>query len=345
LGAARYAADRRPRDDRYTLDFGASVALSADGTTALVGAPGVRSEWGAAWVFTRSAAGWTRRGIKLAPVDEAGVGDGRGARFGLRVAFSAAGDTALIGGDWDHGGRGAAWVFTRTGAAWKQMGRKLTFPPRPGEDAFGRSVALSADGTKVLVGLRSMVDFNARSARGGVVLARAGAAWKRQGAPLTAPRDRTGSSGDHGASVALSADGRTALVGAPSWGGNVGAVWAFTRTRGTWSRTARPGSHDRVGDGNFGSSVALSADGATAVVGAPSDDQNAGAAYVFTRSGTTWRQRGVKLTGRDEVVEDDGMFGARLALSSDGATALVGGTGAGLHDAPGAVWTFERAGK
>ena len=142
--------------------------------------------------------------------------------------------------------------------------------------------------------------------------------------------------------MALSADGRTALIGAPNWGTG-GAVWVFTRTRGTWSRTARLGPRDRAGSGNFGASVALSADGTTAVVGAPLDDRNAGAAYVFTRSDATWRQRGVKLTGRDEVVEDDGMFGARLALSSDGATALVGGIGAGLQDAPGAVWTFRRA--
>jgi hypothetical protein len=157
---------------RYTLGFGGSVALSADGATALVGASGVRSEWGAARVFTRSTAGWTRRGVKLTPVDEAGVGDGRGGRFAISVALSADGDTALIG------------------APWKQMGRKLTVPLSPGEEAIGRSVALSADGTTALIGLRSMVDFKASSADAGIVLVRAGGAWRRQGAPLTAPRDR-----------------------------------------------------------------------------------------------------------------------------------------------------------
>jgi hypothetical protein len=78
--------------NRYTLGFGGSVALSADGTTALVGAAGVRSERGTAWVLT---GGWTLRGIRLMPVDETGVGDGRGSRFGLSVALSADGDTAL----------------------------------------------------------------------------------------------------------------------------------------------------------------------------------------------------------------------------------------------------------
>jgi hypothetical protein len=47
----------------------------------------------------------------------------------------------------------------------------------------------------------------------------------------------------------------------------------------------------------LGLSVALSADGNTALIGAPGDNGWVGAAWVFTRSGSTWAQQGPKLTG------------------------------------------------
>jgi FG-GAP repeat len=89
-----------------------------------------------------------------------------------------------------------------------------------------------------------------------------------------------------------------------------------------------------VGPAWFGLSVALSANGTTALVGGPQDDpgQNgpAGAAWVFTRSGSGWAQQGPKLTptgvadqGALGTVED--WFGYSVALSGDGNTALIGG--------------------
>jgi hypothetical protein len=106
-----------PSDESGKGFFGDSVALSADGNTALVGA--WRDDrgsacnncgYGAVWVFTRSGSTWTQRGAKLTPSDESGRGD-----FGLSVALSANGNTALIGAPEDNNGRGAAWVFTRSG--------------------------------------------------------------------------------------------------------------------------------------------------------------------------------------------------------------------------------------
>ena len=55
--------------------------------------------------------------------------------FGTSVALSADGNTALIGGwnddsvlagNLDYSGKGAAWVFTRSGSTWTQQGEKLT---------------------------------------------------------------------------------------------------------------------------------------------------------------------------------------------------------------------------
>jgi hypothetical protein len=85
--------------------FGWSVALSADGSTALIGGY-VDHVLGAAWVFKRSGATWTQQGAKLT-----GAGESSGGFFGLGVALSADGSTALVGGPGDASDEGAAWAF------------------------------------------------------------------------------------------------------------------------------------------------------------------------------------------------------------------------------------------
>ena len=142
--------------------------------------------------------------------------------------------------------------------------------------------------------------------------------------------------GHFGRSVALSADGSTALVGGPREEGTSGSVWVFTRSGATWTEQARLVGVKAEGAGAFfGRGVGLSADGNTAVIGDPGSEENVGAAWVFTRSGSTWTQR-AKLVGTGET--GAGQFGARVALSGDGGTALIGGfsDGAGV----GAAWVF-----
>jgi hypothetical protein len=180
------------------------------------------------------------------------------------------------------------------------------------------------------------------------VFTRSGSTWSQQGEKLTA-NDET-EEGMFGTNVALSADGDTALIG--GWNddseafGNrdysgKGAAWVFTRSNGVWTQQGpKLTPDDEGGNGKFGTIVALSADGNTALIGAWNDDTSKGAAWVFTRSGGTWSQQGPKLTGGGEVGE--GRFGVAVALSADGNRALVGG----LYDngARGAAWVFNRSG-
>src|SRR4029079_2730927 len=93
--------------------FGVTVALSADANTALVGGPFDNNDVGAAWVFTRSGGIWGQQ-AKLTP----GGASGAAPWFGFNLALSTDGGTALIGGPGDTSGRGAAWVFVRSGANW-----------------------------------------------------------------------------------------------------------------------------------------------------------------------------------------------------------------------------------
>jgi hypothetical protein len=84
---------------------GISVALSADGNTAIVGGVGDNESTGATWVYIRSGGVWTQQGSKL-------VGTGGAGNQGQSVALSGDGETALVGGPLDNGDIGAAWVFS-----------------------------------------------------------------------------------------------------------------------------------------------------------------------------------------------------------------------------------------
>ena len=320
---------------------GVSVALSSDGDTALVGGDEDNGGVGAVWVFTRSGATWTQQGSKL--VGTGAVGD---ANQGSSVALSSDGNTALIGGPNDDGtgpaayrdNVGAVWVFTRSGTTWTQQGSKLVGTGAAGDypgAREGSSVALSSDGNTALVG-----GSGDNGGAGAVwVFTRSGTTWTQQGPKLVG----SGGGGDFGTSVALSDDGDTALVGGPI-GSAAGAAWVFTRSGTTWTQQGPMlvGS-GAVGHAYQGTSVALSSDGNTALVGGQGDNLFVGAAWVFTRSGTTWTQQGSKLvgTGAGGTVDQ----GYSVALSGDGSTALVGGDG-GISDTSvvGAAWVFTRSG-
>ena len=82
--------------------FGVSVALSADGNTALIGGPATTATWGRRGCSRARAAIWTQQGAKLTGSGEIGTA----AEFGTSVALSADGNTALIGGPVDNGSVG-----------------------------------------------------------------------------------------------------------------------------------------------------------------------------------------------------------------------------------------------
>ena len=86
---------------------GSSVSISADGNIVVVGGYYDNSHQGAAWVFTRNGSLWTQQGNKFVGTGVAGAY----AVQGVSVAISADANTAIVGGDYDNSGVGAAWVF------------------------------------------------------------------------------------------------------------------------------------------------------------------------------------------------------------------------------------------
>jgi hypothetical protein len=324
--------------------FGFSIALSADGATALVGAPADNGFAGAAWVFTRVGSTWTQQGPKLtvneatdAEEGERCAADVNECGFGRSVALSGDGDTALIGAPRANEAQGAAWVFVRSGSTWSQFGAKLTGSDEAaGRGSFGRSVALSGDGSTALVGAPR--DSGGRGAAW--AFTRSASGFLRQGSRLTGA-DELGA-GFFGRSVALSSDGSAGLIGGPGDDHYAGAAWALARVGGELATQGSKltGGSEEVGKGRFGNSVALSADATTGLVGARSDAEGLGAAWALVRNGSSWSQQGPKLTPTGELGE--GQFGYATSLSADGSTALIG---APHDDGPvGAAWTFTRSG-
>jgi hypothetical protein len=277
------------------------------------------------------------------------------------VALSADGSTAVMGGynDGPSPGAtvwgGAAWIFTRSSnRLWSQQGAKLFPSDALGTNVgFGCSVAISADGNTVLIG-GWHDDTQAGAAW---VFTRTNGAWTQQGpklvgsgvlgtplGPFGIPGGRVGAS--QGLSVALSADGNTALIGGPTDNDAAGAAWVFTRSQGAWTQQGKlvgPGaSNSGIGPpfvslygAEQGSAVALSADGNTALLGGMYDRQGVGAAWIFTRAGGTWSS-GVKLV---DPSASSAFQGTSVAISADGKEVLVGGTGD--SGGKGAVWVYR----
>ena len=184
------------------------------------------------------------------------------------------------------------------------------------ENQFGYSVAVDGDTAVIGVygdGVPDSLDTLVANAGSAYVFTRnTGTGVWSEAAMLTAS---VPTENDHfGISVAI--DGDTVVVGAHQLEyplSNIvvsrsGAAYVFTRPSGGWAdmtQTAEltPGTAGAAGD-RFGVSVAVRGD--TVVVGAHQHDGNAGAAYVFTKSGTAWvsTSTAAKLTASDSAASD-----------------------------------------
>jgi hypothetical protein len=245
-----------------------------------------------------------------------GATDGAADDF-LGIAVAISGDTAVASArnDADAGPQsGSAYIYTRSGDTWTQRA-KLTASDAAAVDWFGSSVAICGD--TVVVGA-SRDDDNGAESGSAYVFTGSGATWIQQ-AKLTADDGAAGDS--FGYSVAVSGD--TAVIGAyqdDDKGGDSGSAYVFTRSGSTWTQQAElAGDLQAAGDW-FGYSVAASGD--TALVGARFADEHgtdSGAAYVFSRTGTSWTQE-ARLAPADGAASD--WFGSSVALSGD--TAVVG---------------------
>jgi hypothetical protein len=329
--------------------FGFSLALSADGNTLAVGAVGEDStatgingnqannsavSAGAVYTFRRTGTNWVQEAY-IKPQTPAMFAGGD--LFGFSLGLSADGNTLAVGvydeggssrsinGTVDsmRGGSGAVYVFTRAGATWSQQAYIKTSVSEGG-DSWGVSLALSDDGNTLAVG---SVDEDC-TARG----------VNPPGCDTDQPTDVS-----------------------------TGAVVIFVRQGTTWSQQAVLKASNTGVEDWFGVKLALSGDGNALVATASNEDSaaqgingnqeddtaiEAGAAYLFTRSGATWTQQAYLKSSSSETFDE---FGNSASISRNGRTLVIGGRGedgglGGVNqntadnsvDESGAVFVFTR---
>jgi len=295
---------------------------------------------------------------------------GDGDTFAWMLALSGDGTTLAVGAPGESSGSsdqasnavpeaGAVYVFSRaTSGSWSQQAYLKASNPHTG-DAFGNAVALSSNGSTLVVtaplengaatgvnGSQAMQTAN--DAGAAYVFTRSGSSWSQQ-AYLKASNARANAY--FGWATALSGDGNTLAVSAvgdssaaTGVGGNqadttaadAGAVYLFGRSGSTWTQRAYVKASNTGAGDSFGIGVALNNAGTVLAVGAPFEASSAtgingnqgsnatvdaGAVYVFTGSGSSWSQSAY-LKASNTGSGDN--FGAVVALDSAGTTLAVG---------------------
>ena len=290
-----------------------SFGVSVNGDRVGVGVPDVSSP-GEVHVFQRSGTAWILTGLLVAPDGE--VGD----HFGDSLAID--GDTIVVGAWGDDAQRGSAYVFEydADGDTWL-FDAKLVPQGGDGGDHFSHQ-SLAICGDTIVVGMFKD-DFAGYSAGSVRVFVRDGDSWSETELRSSdiAPSDHFGLGVDIDGDVLVAgAQGDDDLADAS------GAAYVFRRSNGAWTEEAKLVADEGQYSDAFGRRVALSGD--RIVCGARWEDAgcshghvscNAGAAYVFERSGSVW-SLSLKLIASDAQAGDE--FGDSLAL--DGATCLVG---------------------
>jgi hypothetical protein len=376
--------------------FGSTVALSTDGNTMAVAAnweassaTGVNGnqadnsipQAGAVYIFTRTNGTWRQQAYLKASNTGEGGENGDGDQFGFSLALSDDGNTVAVGAisedsnvsgingnqaDNSSISAGAVYVFSRTGTTWTQQAYIKSSTPAEytNADLFGFSVALSANGNTLAVGVYDeggssrTIDGPVDNMRGGsgaiYVFTRSGTTWSKQSYLKVSKAER----GDSwGVSLTLSDDGNTMAVGSvdedctatginPAGCDNdfetdvsTGAVAIFVRSGAAWSQQAYLKSSNTGKQDWFGIRTALSGDGNTLVVSASNEDggsqgingkqdnddaTESGAVYLFTRNGTIWSQLAYVKSSNSQEFDE---FGNSVAVSRDGRTIAVGARG------------------
>lgn len=292
--------------------FGQSVAISADGRTLAVGAPGEDSD-AVGIGGDQDSNGATERGaVYVFAMDDNKVwhqtayvkASNAGIFFGRSLSLSADGKTLAVGAPGEGSattgvngdqadtlapGSGAVYVFSRDGGAWLQEAY-IKASNTQSSDRFGLSVDLSPSGNLLAIG----------------------APFEDGGA--------TGVGGDE----------------ADNGMQDSGAVYVFERFPQGWQQQAYVKASNTGAEDEFGRDVSLSNvfenGNVTMIVGAPNeasaqiDDETdnaspeSGAAYVFVRHAGEWTQRAyIKASN----IDAGDAFGSKVVISADGKTVLV----------------------
>ena len=177
---------------------------------------------------------------------------------------------------------------------------------------FGISVDMNSDGTYAVVGASGSGDGSV------YVFTRSGSTWTQQAKLNTAS-----GGGTIGGEVSINSDGTYIAISNDSHSSGVGAVHVFTRSGSTWTEQATLTASPALPAGNnFGSRTSINSDGTYIVAGSGFEDSGKGAAYVFTRSGSTWTQQ--QRIQSSDIQNSDNFSYAGVTISGDATTIAIG---------------------
>lgn len=298
---------------------------------------GVLSSWSDSVVFTtKSRYSPTSEEAKLAASDKSA-----NASFGWNLDIDQDGTRVVIGA-YLSSPNSEAYIFKRTGTTWTQEAKLIISNVR-----LGYSVSIDSTGTRVALG--APYYSGVKNQAGGVyVFTRSGTTWTQEQI-LTASDAAT--KDNLGMSISINGDGSRIAVGVPyakiNTAKTAGGVYIFSRTGIVWTQEIKLTASDGVTNDNFGNSVKINFDSSRIAVGAylasNGSLSNAGAVYIFTRSGTTWAQE-VKLQAAGGSANDQ--FGYSVSFSLDASRVVIGAnqsSSSGISKT-GAVYTYVRSG-
>ena len=330
--------------------FGVAVALSRDGKTLVVGAPGEDSstaringdennnkqpQSGAVYVFEYRDDKWTQQAYLKAS------NSSQNSKFGYSVALSIDGSTLAIGAPEGEGKKaektGTVYIFSRSNNQWREQALLRATNAETG-DLFGTSVSLDADGTTLAIGApgkdssKASSGSNNNTIDSGAIYIwtfNSDGQWQQQ--QYIEP-DAIIRLGGFGKVVTLSSNGNTLAIsankGASTDNAGEGAIYvlAYQSEKGQWSHQQLIKAPTPIKESLFGASMALSADGNTLAAGARQEknntDDHAGAVYLFTRNSTgQWAPQGT-LHASNAGSHDE--FGSSLAFNGDASLLAVG---------------------
>lgn len=316
-------------------EFGFRLALSADGTTALVSTPGAGNRKGAVYVFHVADAGsWAASSTPAATL----TADTRaGDDFGQSLAISADGTTAFVGapyhGNWD----GVVYVFhVSDEGAWASTSTPTALLTGGAGGLIGWGLAASSDGTTVVAG----APFDTYAGGAYVFHVASEDAWVSTSTPTANLTDASNSGSDLevGAVVALSGDGSTALLDDDAGVGSTGQAYLFhVASEAGWTSSSAPTailSNSSAAAFSFvGDSLALSGDGTTAFLGAPGAVYYAGAVDVFHASAeNAWTTTSTPTAILTNAGGSDGDFlGGFVRVAAGGTTLVAAANGVAMN--------------
>lgn len=329
--AANYTPDAEEAkliasDKASSDDFGWAVAMDSTATRVVVGAylndETLASNCGAVYVFRRNGTTWTQE----QKMEESGFLVNN-VYVGYSVDIDNTGTRIVAGAYGYNGSRGCVFVYLRTNTTWAREAQ-LTMADQAGNDKLGWSVACDATCTWLAAGAPERDVTGSANAGSVCIFSRSGTTWSA-GTRLIAS-DKAAN--DYlGWSVAIDGTGTRVLSGAyledPSSVSAAGAVYVYVRNPvgNTWQQEAKLVPSDRETNGQFGYSVAVNYNGTRAVIGANQATAvsiiQAGAVYVYERSGVTWTQ-GARLVAFDRGAGDT--FGCSVDINAEGDKVIVG---------------------